>query len=61
MFGKTFIYKRLDTTKGGVTEHTCHAHDFLHFLEQLNNWNRASATNTSGKFWWIYWTEEIQK
>ena len=57
MFRKTFIYKRLNVTKGTITEHTCHAHDLLSLLQKLNQWNKESAEKIAG-IRWIYWTKE---
>lgn len=52
MFGKTFIYKRLNVKTGEITEHTCHAHGLLVVLKQLNEWNKMSPKT------WNYWIEK---
>lgn len=58
MFGKSYSYKRLNVTKGEITNHTCHAKDLLEFLKQLNKWNTESAEKIAG-IRWIYWTEDL--
>jgi len=59
MFGKYYVYKRLNVTKGEITNHTCHAKDLLEFLIVLNKWNTESSTKRSRTKLWVYWTEEI--
>ena len=60
MFGKYYVYKRLNVTKGEITNHTCHAKDLLEFLKQLNKWNTESSTQRSKTKLWVYWTEDLQ-
>lgn len=57
MFGKTFTYRRLNVSKGEITDHTVHAHNLLDFLYKLNKWNAESGEKIAG-IRWIYWTKE---
>lgn len=52
MFGKSYIYKRLNVSTGKITEHSFREHDLLGALKQLNEWNKMSPKT------WNYWIEK---
>jgi hypothetical protein len=55
MFGKSYIYKRLNVSTGEITEHTFHTHDLLGAFKQLNEWNKMAPKR------WNFWIEKEEE